>query len=120
MGGTQLENGCRHRQQRVQVKRASMTAPDQRRGARLTRLDPLAKLPRQDAAAVDRQISVGGRLRHGADKNLLLDGGKIQLPGMTPDSARRRGEGRDGFGRPADRQMMVEPVRASRRARPAG
>ena len=65
----------------VQVERAEhhCAQPTPRRG--LTRLDPLAKLPRQDAAAVDRQVSAARRLRHGADKNLLFDGGKIQLPG---------------------------------------
>ena len=57
---------------------ASVTAPEQRRSAYLTRLDLFRELPRQDAAAVDRQVPAPRRLRHGANKNLLFDGGKIQ------------------------------------------
>jgi hypothetical protein len=48
---------------------------------RLTCLDLFPELPRQDAAALDRQVPAPRRLRHGTDKNRLFDGGKIQLPG---------------------------------------
>ena len=86
------------------------TAPDQGRGAGVMRLHPVAELPRQDVAAGHRQRPPAGWLGDRADKNVLLDGGAIQPPRDHPRAASRRGEGLDTRRRPADRQMMIQPV----------
>ena len=62
MARPQRQNGLRHRQQLLQVKRAGPAAPDQRCRLRLAQLHPLAELPGQDAAARDRQVAPCGRL----------------------------------------------------------
>jgi hypothetical protein len=58
----------------VQVERAGQALTDQRRSARLMHFDLFAELPGQDAATFHRQIAPVGRLRHRADKNVVLDG----------------------------------------------
>ena len=82
----------------MQVERTEKTLTDQRRGARLAHFDLFAELPGQDAATFHRQIAPAGRLRHRADKNVVLDGGIVELPGRDPGSARRRGEDIIDFG----------------------
>ena len=65
------------------------------------------------------------RLRHGEVEDVLLDAGEIEPPRDDAGATRRRGEGRHGIGRPADRQMVVAarlaprrwPMRRLRRAR---
>jgi hypothetical protein len=96
----------------VQVERAGQTLTDQRRGARLAHFDLFAELPGQDAATFHRQISPACWLRHRTDKNVVLDGGIVELPGRDPGSARRDGEAVHCRRRPADRQVMEPPVRS--------
>ena len=57
IGRAELQDRGRHRQQRVQIERARPAAPDPGHGARVVRFHPRAELPRQDAAAGDRQVS---------------------------------------------------------------
>ena len=50
--------------------------------------------------------------------NVLLDAGEIDLPGDDdPGATRRPGKIRNRFDRPADRQVMIQPNRRSRRYR---
>ena len=62
MIGTELKEGGRDWQQRVQVKWTGSADADQGRRASLPRLDPLAELAGQDAASLDRQGSTVQRL----------------------------------------------------------
>ena len=57
-----------------------------------------------------------GRLRRGQVEHVLLEAGDIEPPGDDPGAARRRGEVADRRAGPADRQMVVAPVRRLRHA----
>ena len=52
------------------------------------RLDALAELTRQDAAAGDRQAPLCRRLRHGEVEHVLLDAGEIEPPRDHAGAAR--------------------------------
>ena len=58
--------------------------PDQRRGAGVMRLHPVAELPRQDATAGHRQRPLVSGLGDRTGKNVLLEGGAIEPPGSHP------------------------------------
>ena len=53
MSWTQVQDRWWHRQQHLQVERASQAVPDQRRRTGLLRLDPFTEPPRQQAATFD-------------------------------------------------------------------
>ena len=107
--GTELQQGCRDRQQRVQVEGTRSADADQRRRPRLPRLDPLAELAGQDAASLDGQRSAVQRLRDRQVEDVFLDGSGIQLPRDHARSARRLSESGDAGRWAADRQVMIEP-----------
>ena len=76
----------------VQVERAGAAVPDPGSSLGLAAFHPFAELPRQDAAAGDRQAAGLRRLGDGADENVLLDAGEIQLPGDDAGATRRPGK----------------------------
>ena len=82
--GPSCQDRGRHRQQHVQVERTRQAAPDQRRGAGVMRLHPVAELPRQDAAAGHRQRPLASGLGDRTRKNVLLEGGAIEPPRDHP------------------------------------
>ena len=113
IGRPQREDWVRHRQQRMQIERAGKAVPDPGTSLGLADFDPFAELPCQDAAAGDRQVAGLQRLGDGTGKNIFLDAGEIEPPGDDAGATRGGSEIRDRFGRAADRQAMVQPVRRS-------
>ena len=75
------------------------------------RLHLLPKLPRQNRATLGSQSPMARRLRDRPNKNIVFEGGVITLPRRHPRSARRRRKFFDDFCRPADGEVMGEPVR---------
>jgi hypothetical protein len=122
MARSRFQDRARHQPQRAQVERTGQTLPDQFGRPRLAHFHPLAKLPRQDPAAVYGQVSLADRLGDRGGKNIRLDGGKIELPRRHTRAARRRGEVVQRRGRPAGRQGMgrASPTWPRRGARGRG
>ena len=111
IGRAEAQNVVRHRQQRVQIERARQAAPDPGHCQGVVRLEAGAELPRQDAAAGDRQPPLARRRRHRQGEHVLLEAGDVEPPGDDPGATRRRGEVTDLRVGPAHRQMVVAPVR---------
>ena len=101
----------RDRQEYVKVERAGPALTDQCHGFFVARLDPLAKLPRENVTSLDRQAIPPTSRRHRAMKNVFFHLSVIDVPWDYPGSARGFGECRDIRCRPTDRQMVPEPGR---------
>ena len=106
-----LEGLSRDWQKYVEVERASPALADQGHGFFVARLDPLAKLPRENVTSLDRKAVPPTSPCHRAMKNVFFQPSVIDVPWDRPGSARRLRECRDVSRRPADRQMMPEPGR---------
>ena len=106
-----LKDLRRDRQEYVEVERASPALIDQSHGFFVARLNPLAKLPRENVTSLDRKAVPPTSPRHRAMKNVVFHLSVIDVPGNYPGSARGFGECRDIRCRPADRQMVPEPGR---------
>ena len=94
--GPSVQNGGRHRQQRVQIERAGRLRPIQADRLRVMRLDALRGTAapgcgsRRPSAAARSGGCATARLKTSSSMRA-----KSSRHGMTPGAARRRGEARD-------------------------